>query len=170
MYQGHKKKVLLSCLTSCSHRVTDYFIISRYSKIITFKNVRNAVKLEERAKCHIKACRNGYCCQTLRFKEVTHSKYGHNNLNSTISYVSRTLTPDASRLWTKLLYKWSVSRHCAAAVSLPISSVGFFSMKRSHTEMNIWVVSFEGHSPWLTENTATHRVMTSPPDEQRQNH
>lgn len=32
---------------------------------------------------------------------------------------------------------------------LPISSVGFFSMKLSQRLMNDAVVSFEGHSPWL---------------------
>lgn len=34
---------------------------------------------------------------------------------------------------------------------LPINSVGFLSMKRSQTLMNIAVVSAEGHSPWLKQ-------------------
>lgn len=35
------------------------------------------------------------------------------------------------------------------AVSSPINSSGFFSMKCSQSLMNFAVTSFEGHSPWL---------------------
>lgn len=41
---------------------------------------------------------------------------------------------------------------CSAMFASPINSAGFFSMKFSHSLMNIAVVSFEGHSPWLNKS------------------